>query len=50
MSTSIVTVLLAVPLLFALFYFLRKPGSRKAATLGHHLLASGSILTQIRRN
>lgn len=50
MSTNVVSMLVVVGLLFALLYFFRKSSSRKTATLGHHLLASGSIIQKIYRN
>lgn len=49
MSTSIVTLLIVIPVVFSLVYLLRK-SAPKAPTLGHHLLASGSVLHQVRRS
>ena len=49
MSTN-TALLMLIPVLFALFYFVRKAGTPKVPTLGHRLLASGSVLHQIRRH
>jgi hypothetical protein len=50
MSTSIITLMVLIPVLFALLYIVRRSIASKAPTLGHHLLASGSVLSQIRRD
>ena len=49
MPTTVVTLMVLIPFLFLLFYILRRSVTSKAPTLGHHLLASGSVLNQIRR-
>jgi hypothetical protein len=49
MSTDIVALLVLIPVLLTLFYIVRRSTSSKPATLGHHLLASGSVLHQVRR-
>jgi hypothetical protein len=41
--------LLVLPVLFAFLYILFRSGAPQAPTLGHHLLASGSALHQVRR-
>jgi hypothetical protein len=49
MSTNIVALLVLIPVLLTLLYIVRKLTSSKPASLGHHLLASGSVLHQVRR-
>ena len=49
MSTNIVALLVLTPVLLTLLYIIRKLTSSKPASLGHHLLASGSVLHQVRR-
>jgi hypothetical protein len=49
MSTDIVALLVLIPVLLTLLYIVRKLTSSKPASLGHHLLASGSVLHQVRR-
>ena len=49
MSTSILTLLIVIPIVFSLVYVLRK-SAPKAPTLGHHLLASGSVIHQVHRS
>jgi hypothetical protein len=41
--------LLVLPVLFAFLYILFRCAAPQAPTLGHHLLASGSVLHQVRR-
>jgi hypothetical protein len=50
MSTNSIALLVLIPvLLMTLLYIVRKLTSSKPASLGHHLLASGSVLHQVRR-
>jgi hypothetical protein len=49
MSTNIVALLVLIPVLLTLLYIVRKLTSSKPASLGHQLLASGSVLHQVRR-
>jgi hypothetical protein len=49
MSTNIVALLVLIPVLLTLLYIVRKLTTSKPASLGHHLLASGSVLHQVRR-
>jgi hypothetical protein len=50
MSTNSIALLVLIPaLLITLLYIVRKLTSSKPASLGHHLLASGSVLHQVRR-
>ena len=50
MLVNNIAVLILIPvLLLTLLYIVRKVTSAKRASLGHHLLASGSVLHQVRR-
>jgi hypothetical protein len=46
---NIVALLVLIPVLLTLLYIVRKLTTSKPASLGHHLLASGSVLHQVRR-
>ena len=49
MSTISIAVLVLIPVVLTLRYIVRKITRSKPASLGHHLLASGSVVHQVRR-
>ena len=49
MFTTSIAVFVLIPVLLTLLYIVRKLTTSKPASLGHHLLASGSVVHQVRR-
>jgi len=49
MFTTSIAVLVLILVLLTLLYIVRKVTGSKPASLGHHLLASGSVVHQARR-